>query len=98
MVSSESLLTVAVRRDLIKPHAADADDQVAVAVEGQAERMAADMGEDLVPRVVRREEADDVAMARAAIEVVVAVEDDVLRPFDLPKPDGSTERSRSFSA
>ena len=62
-------------------------DQIAGAVEGQAERKAADMGEHFRAPVVGREEADDLAMARAAIEVVVAVEDDVLRPFQLAEAD-----------
>lgn len=37
--------------------------------------------------VVRREEADDLAMAGAAVEMIVAVEDDVLGPFQLAEPD-----------
>ena len=45
------------------------------------------MSKDLVPRVIGAEEADDVTMARAAIEVVVAVQNDVLGPFDLAKSD-----------
>ena len=76
-----------VGRDRIEAHAADADEQIALAVEGHAERMAADMGKDLMARVVGAEEADDVAVAGAAIEVVVAVENDVLGPFDLAKAD-----------
>ena len=51
------------------------------------ERMAADMREDFRALVIGSEEADDVAMPRAAIEIVIAVEDDVFRPFDLAKPD-----------
>ena len=47
------LAELAVGRDLVEPHAADADVEIAVAVEGEPERLAADMGEDFVPRVVR---------------------------------------------
>ena len=34
-------------------------------------------------RVIGAEEADDVAVAGAAIEIVVAIQNDVLGPFDL---------------
>ena len=81
------LLDRAVLRDAIEPHAADAAEQRAVAREGHAERASADMGEDLLPAIVGREEADDVAGAVADIDVVVVVEDDVLRPVDLAEPD-----------
>ena len=87
LVSSVSLLDLAVGRDAVEAHAADADIEIALAVEGHAERSAADMGEDLHALVVGREEADDVAVAGAAVEVVVAVEDDVLRPFDPAEAD-----------
>ena len=87
LVSSVSLVTSLSRADLVEAHADDADDQIAVAVERQAERAAADMGEDLPLLVVGPEEADDVAVAVAAIEIVVAVEDDVLRALDLAEPD-----------
>ncbi|MPL88390.1 hypothetical protein SDC9_34410 [bioreactor metagenome] len=77
----------AVGRDLVKPHGADAGDQVAVAVECQPQREAADMGEDLGAGVVRCEEAHDLAMPGAAIEVVVGVEDHVLGPLERAQPD-----------
>ena len=82
----------------IEAHAADADEEIAVAVERHAERMAADMGEDLVALVVGPEEAHDVAVAGAAIEIVVAIEDDVLRALDLAEPDDLDRRSLSLSA
>ena len=47
--------------------------------------MAADVGEHFAALVVRAEETDNVAVTGAAIEIVVAVEDDVLRPLDLAK-------------
>ena len=45
------------------------------------------MSKDLVARMIGAEEADDVAVAGAAIEIVVAVQNDVLGPFDLAKSD-----------
>ena len=51
------LLDLAVRRDAVEAHAADADVEIVVAVEGHAERLAADMGEDLHRLVVGREES-----------------------------------------
>ena len=81
------LLDLALGRDAIEPHAADADIEIVVAVEGHAERLAADMGEDFHLRVVGRLETHDVAVARAGIEIVVAVEDDVLRRLDAAEPD-----------
>ena len=74
-------------RDRIEPHGADAAQQIAGAVEGEAKRKAADMGEDFRALIVGREEADDLAMARAAIEMIVAVQDDVLGPFQLAEAD-----------
>ena len=68
------------------------DEQVAVAVEGKPQREAADMGEDLRDLVVGREEADDLAVARAAIEMIVAVEDDVLGPFQFAEADMTRPR------
>ena len=86
-VSSVSFSIVALPRDAVEPHAADAAQQRAVARERHAERTAADMGEDLLPGIVRREEAHDVAGAVADIDVVVVVEDDVLRPVDAVEAD-----------
>ncbi len=77
----------AVRLDAIEPHAADADVEIVLAIEGHAERLAADMGEHLHLLIVGREKADDVAVTRTRIEVVVAVEDDVLRCLDAAKAD-----------
>jgi hypothetical protein len=76
-----------VGRDLVKSHAANAHDQIAVAVKTHAERRTADMGKDRVTLVVRRFKADDVAMARAAIEIVVFVKDDVFWALDVAKTD-----------
>ena len=45
------------------------------------------MREDLGAPVVGREETDDLAMARAAIEIVVAVEHHVLGAFELAEAD-----------
>ena len=45
------------------------------------------MGEDLHLLVVGRQEADDVAVARAGVEVVVAIEDDVFRRLDAAEAD-----------
>ena len=81
------LLDLAIGRDPVEAHAADADVEVVLAVEGHAERRAADVREDLHPLVVGREEADDVAVARAGVEVVVAVEDHVFRALDAAEAD-----------
>ena len=45
------------------------------------------MGEHFRAAVVRREEAHDLAMAGAAIEVVIAVENNVLGPLEFSQPD-----------
>src|SRR5262249_62342157 len=45
------------------------------------------MSEDFVPGMIWPEEAHDVAVAVAAIEVVLAVEDHVLRALDDPEAD-----------
>ena len=87
LVSSVTFSTLRVRRDAVQAHAADADVEVVVAVEGHAERLAADVGEDLHALVVGREEADHVAVAGAGVEVVVAVEDHVLRGLDAAEAD-----------
>ena len=65
----------------------DRDDQVFVPVELHAERPAADMREDLALFEVRAREADDVAVAGRAVNAVLAIEDDVLRPLDLVEAD-----------
>ena len=57
--------------------------ETVILVEGHAERPAADMGEDFMPGVVGREEADDVALPRAGVDVVVRVENDVFGSVDL---------------
>ena len=80
------LLDLAVGRDAIEPHAADADIEIVFAVESHAERLAADVSEDLHALVVGGEEAHDVAVARAGIEIVVAVEDHVLGRLDPAEP------------
>ena len=66
---------------------ATADDQVLVLVELHAERPAADMGEDFAMLEVRAGEADDVAVAGAAVEPVLPVQDHVLGAFDLVQAD-----------
>ena len=98
LVSSVSLLDLAIGRDAVEAHAADADVEVVVAVEGHAERRAADVREDLHALVVGREEAHDVAVARAGVEVVVAVEDHVLRAFDAAEADQLRRRAACRSA
>ena len=56
-------------------------------VELHAERPAADMGEDFAMLEVRAGEADDVAVAGAAVEPVLPVENDVLGPLHLIEAD-----------
>ena len=79
LVSSVTLKTSPLGLDAVDAHAGDGDDQVLVVVELHAERAAADMGEDLAVLEVRAGEADDVAVAGAAVEAVLPIEDDVLR-------------------
>ena len=79
---------LAVRLDAIDAHAGDRDDQVLVLVELHAERPSADMGEDVAMLEVRAGEANDVAVAGAAVEPVVPIEDDVLGTLDLIEADG----------
>ena len=45
------------------------------------------MGEELAAPVIRCEKANDLAMAGAAIEVILLIEDDILGTFELAKPD-----------
>jgi hypothetical protein len=63
------------------------DDGTAISIEGHAERPAADMRVDRAFAIVRCEEADDFAPARAAIDIVVRVENDVFRTVDFAKAD-----------
>ena len=71
----------------IEAHGADAGEDVAVPVDGKAQGKAAGVGEDLGAFVVGREEADDLAVARATIEMVVAVQHHVLRAFEFAEAD-----------
>ncbi len=87
LVSSVTLKTVAVRLDAVDAHAGNGDDQVLVLVELHAERPAADMGEDLALLEVRAGETDDVAVAGAAVEPVLPIENDVLGTLDLVEAD-----------
>src|SRR5712675_331865 len=81
------LLDLSIRRDAVEAHTADADVEIVGAIERHAERLAADMGEYLHLLVVGRQEADDVAVARTGIEIVVAIENDVFRRFDAAEAD-----------
>ena len=83
LVSAVIFCDVALLVDAIEAHAGDAHDEAAVPVEGHAERPSADMGVDFPPDMIGREEADDLALPHAAIEVVVVIEDDVLGTVDL---------------
>ena len=78
----------AIRLDAVNPHARDTDKQVLLAVESKAERPAADAGEFFAYRIVGRPEANDRAVAVDGVEVVLAVENDVLRSLDLVERDG----------
>ena len=75
-------LDLAIRSDAVEPHAADADIEIVLTVERHPQRLAADMGEHFHPLVVRREKADDVAMARAGVKIVVAIENHILGRLD----------------
>ena len=83
------LLDLAIRRDAIQAHAAYAAIEVVLSIEGHSQRLAADVRIDLHRLIVRREEANDVAMPRSGIQVVVSIEDDILRRFDAPLPNQS---------
>ena len=87
MVSSVTLKSLAARLDAIDAHAGDRDDQVLVLVELHAKRPSADMGEDFAMLEVRAGEADDVAVAGAAVESVLPIEDDVLGTLHLVEAD-----------
>ena len=78
----------AVRLDAVDAHAGNRDDQVLVPVELHAERPSADMGEDIALLEVRAGETNDVAVAGAAVEPVVPIEDDVLGTLHLVEADG----------
>ena len=81
------LLDLALGRHPVQPHAADAHVEVVVLVERHAQRRAADVRIDLHALVVGRKEPHDVAVARAGVQVVVAVEDHVFRAFDAAQAD-----------
>ena len=61
--------------------------EAALPVEGHAERPPADMGVDFPLDVIGREEADDLALPDAAIEMVVLIENDVLGTVNLAEAD-----------
>ena len=61
------LINLAVGRDSVETHAADADIEIVAAVEGHAERLTPDMGEDFHALIIRGEKANDVAVARTGI-------------------------------
>ena len=86
-VSSVTLNTSPLGPHAVDAHSADADDQVFVLVELHAERTAADMGEHLALLETLAGEADDVAVARRAVETILAIEDDVFGTFDLIEAD-----------
>ena len=87
LVSAVNLSTLRCFVDAVEAHAGDADDEAAIPVEGHAQRPAADMSVDFALDVIGREEADDLALTHAAIEIVVGVEDDVLGTVDLAEAD-----------
>src|SRR5271165_859808 len=70
--------------DAHEAHSRDADDDAAVAINGEAERSTADFREGLHLRVVGRRNADEAPIARPAVQIVLRVEDHVLRAVDLP--------------
>ena len=62
--SRRQFLELSVAAHSIEPHAGDADVQAALPIERHAQRLPADMGVDLPFAVIRREKADDLAVAK----------------------------------
>ena len=81
------LLDLALGCHAVQTHATHADVQVLMAVQRQAQRNAADMGKYFHALIVRCKEPDDVTVARARVEVVVPIQDDVFRAFDATQAD-----------
>ena len=77
-------------RDPVEAHAAYANEEVLLLVEGHAERVAADMGKMFGLVVMRREEADDVALPVAAIQIVILSNITSSGPSTWPRPMIST--------
>ena len=77
----------AVQSHAHQAHAGDAGDDALFRVKREPERPPADVGENADFLVIRRRKPHDVSVARAAIEVVVGVERDVLRAVDLARAD-----------
>ena len=72
------LFNLALRGHAVQAHAADANNQIIVRIEGHAQGLTAYVRIDLHFLVVRRKEPHDVAMARTTVEVVVVVKDHIL--------------------
>ena len=70
-----------VRRDRIQPHGSDANLERLILVEGEPQRESSDMDKDFPLLVVRRKKPYDISMSRPAIQMVVAIQDDIFRPF-----------------
>ena len=81
------LLDLAIGRNAIEAHPADAHIEIVSTIERHAERLTADMGEHFHLLVVGRREAHDVAMARTGVEIVIAIEDNIFRRFDAANAD-----------
>src|SRR5277367_1546976 len=94
LVSAVNFWAFAILAHTIEAHARDANDESAGPVEGHAEGPAADMRVDFSSDVIRREEANDLALPHAAIEVVARVENDVFRPVDLAETRRSWRKRR----
>ena len=88
LVSAVSFVDVALLVDAIEAHAGDAHDEAAVLVEGHARAVGRRHARRLpCLTVIGREEADDLALPDAAIEIVVLVENDVFGTVDLAEAD-----------
>ena len=89
----------AVQSHAHQAHAGDAGYDTLFRIEREPERPPSGIGENADLLVVRRRDAHDVSVARAAVQVVVGVESHVLRSVDLPYGDqlGARQLGRDFA-
>jgi len=75
-------LHFSLRRYSVQAHATHTDIEVKIAIKRHAQRRSANMGKHFHLLVIWREKTNDVAMTRTSVQMVVAVQDHVLRAFD----------------
>ena len=80
------LFDLALGRDPVQAHAANADIKVVMPIKRHAQRRATNVGVDFHAFVIGRKKPDDVAVTRTGIEVVVPVQNHILRAFNSAQP------------